>query len=461
MNKKHLGSNSGGSSNAISCFWKAYQQAATHYQDLLYSLEGGLSGLLRGSHKFYDCRWIDFNQMIDSGQNYPEFDRGKNVKNDTLSQIAAGIAQGGFSFFVLGGGNGSSGLYDELRPHLSQYGIRSAFVCMTIDADAAVFAQNAIGCSTAVTQALIEVSRLRRSLRSNTGNRIFIADIMGRDSGFITLYTCAGSGGRAFLIPEELKRIPEEAVEIRKSLEIEYPNRVSVQDIIIWLALSHIKMHCVAQVYWDNRFIFFLAEGVKKIIEANAEDIAEAVTLTLSRWGVSEDVHYRANAHPFAHSVCRDQKSDAFDSINAFLYGWAIVDAFYQNPDWNDIVAYRENAKIVVKPRVEVLPELGPFPSIGIDLATNNVYKQMAKIRERWMLSSQDLALNSSAEKLRELMCSFTNLEPEKFLETLQRVAWLGDSCFVPEEKTEEKTAEELIFEGNNKKNEEEKKVGE
>ncbi len=97
---------------------------------------------------------------------------------------------------------------------------------------------------------------------------------------------------------------------------------------------------------------------------------------------------------------------------------------------------------MVVKPRRLVLGELGPFAEVGVNLQTSKVYREMAKIREWWTISSRDLQNNEYAQSLCAQMRSYTNLDSAEFEKMLYRIAWLGDLKSVSEH--EETTTENL-----------------
>ncbi|MFN8330160.1 MAG: 6-phosphofructokinase [Saprospiraceae bacterium] len=110
------------------------------------------------------------------------------------------------------GGNGTlTGAY----VFSSEFDIKMIGIPSTIDNDL-TGTDFTIGFDTAVNTAVEAVDKIRDTADSH--NRLFLIEVMGRDSGFIALHTAIASGASAFLIPEKVMEIDELIGELKKAL---------------------------------------------------------------------------------------------------------------------------------------------------------------------------------------------------------------------------------------------------
>ena len=116
----------------------------------------------------------------------------------------------GVTGLVVIGGNGSQrGAYT-----LSQRGAAVVGVASTIDNDL-VGADISIGATTALDVALEAIDRLRVTAASH--KRVFLVEVMGRDSGHLALCAGIAGGAEAIVIPEIATEPEALAEEIRAS----------------------------------------------------------------------------------------------------------------------------------------------------------------------------------------------------------------------------------------------------
>jgi 6-phosphofructokinase 1 len=134
------------------------------------------------------------------------------VKPDIRAKAAANVKQNGIEGLIAIGGDGSfrgaHALWEEHR-------IPVIGVPGTIDND--IFGTDAtIGYDTAVNTALDALDRIRDTAASH--NRLFIVEVMGRDSGFIAIDCGVAGGAEEIFIPENLVSIDRAIQHIQRGM---------------------------------------------------------------------------------------------------------------------------------------------------------------------------------------------------------------------------------------------------
>ena len=119
------------------------------------------------------------------------------------AQAAAVLAEHGIDALVAIGGDGTL----QGATHLSnEHGIAVVGCPGTIDND--LFGTDeTIGFDTALNTALESIDRIRDT--ADAHNRLFLIEVMGRDTGFIALACGIGGGAELVLIPEMLTNVDE------------------------------------------------------------------------------------------------------------------------------------------------------------------------------------------------------------------------------------------------------------
>ncbi len=122
--------------------------------------------------------------------------RGKTtVCHDVSARAIRNVRDKGLDALVLIGGDGTL----HTAAHLSEDGLRIVGVPKTIDNDLGG-TDLTFGFDTAVSVATEAVDRLHTTAQSH--HRIMIVEVMGRQAGWIALYTGIAGGGDIILIPE-------------------------------------------------------------------------------------------------------------------------------------------------------------------------------------------------------------------------------------------------------------------
>lgn len=157
-------------------------------------VKGGYSGLIAGDFLRLGIR--DVGGIIGRGGTILGTTRCEQIKSEA-GQIGAlrQLREHDISSLVVIGGNGSQAAAYEL----SRRGLSVAGVASTIDNDL-VGSDPTIGATTAVDIALEAIDRLRVTAASH--NRVFLVEVMGRDSGHLALAAAIAGGAEAAVIPE-------------------------------------------------------------------------------------------------------------------------------------------------------------------------------------------------------------------------------------------------------------------
>jgi 6-phosphofructokinase 1 len=144
--------------------------------------------------------------ILKSGRT-PEF-----VKPEVRIQAAANLKKAGIGGLICIGGDGSfrggHALWEEHK--IPIIGIPG-----TIDNDI-YGTDSTIGYDTAVNTALDSIDRIRDTAASH--DRLFIVEVMGRDSGFIAIDVALAGGAEEVFIPENLASIERTVEHIKKGV---------------------------------------------------------------------------------------------------------------------------------------------------------------------------------------------------------------------------------------------------
>jgi phosphofructokinase-like protein len=133
-----------------------------------------------------------------------EYPTGNNVVEDRSAQVVENIHELGIDGIIAIGGDGTL----KIAQRLSDMGIPMVAVPKTIDNDLAA-TDYTFGFHTAVAVATEAVDRLHTTAESH--DRVMILEVMGRNAGWIALYSGIAGGADIILIPEMPYR-PEQIV---------------------------------------------------------------------------------------------------------------------------------------------------------------------------------------------------------------------------------------------------------
>ncbi len=202
---------SGGDAAGMNAAIRAIVRSGASQGLEVFGVKSGYSGLIAGDFVHLGVR--DVGGIIGRGGTVLGTTRCEQIKSEA-GQIGAlrQLREHDISCLVVIGGNGSQAAAYEL----SERGLCVAGVASTIDNDL-VGSDPTIGATTAVDVALEAIDRLRITAASH--NRVFLMEVMGRDSGHLALATAIAGGAESVVIPEVETHPEVVAREIRAAYE--------------------------------------------------------------------------------------------------------------------------------------------------------------------------------------------------------------------------------------------------
>ncbi|MFH1397398.1 MAG: 6-phosphofructokinase [Candidatus Omnitrophota bacterium] len=186
---------SGGDAPAMNAAIRAAVRFAIHNKIEVMGIYRGYSGLINAELKLLDHRFVS--NIINRGGTVlktarcPEF-----LTEEGQARAVEVIKKNNIDGLVLIGGDGTyrGGIVLDKK-----FGVPCVGVPGTIDNDING-TDSTIGSDTAVNTALEAIDKIRDTATSM--ERIFVVEVMGRDSGFIALQAALGGGTEDCLIPE-------------------------------------------------------------------------------------------------------------------------------------------------------------------------------------------------------------------------------------------------------------------
>ncbi len=185
---------SGGDAPGMNAAIRSVTRTAIYNGLEVVGIRRGYVGLMEGD--FIPLTKSSVGGIIQQGGTILRTARAERFKRkEGINEALAQIKTAEIDAIVVIGGNGSfKGAYE-----LYKAGVKVAGVPATIDNDIGG-TDYAIGFDTAVNTAVDAVNKLRDTASSH--ERLFIIEVMGRNSGFIALYVAVATGAEYVLIPE-------------------------------------------------------------------------------------------------------------------------------------------------------------------------------------------------------------------------------------------------------------------
>lgn len=186
---------SGGDAPGMNAAIRAVVRTGIYHRMEVYGIERGLSGLcFGGGMKHYSLGSVA--GIIHRGGTILHTARAPEFKEKAFQEQAVRrLEEAGIEGLVIIGGGGSF----RGAQALQELGVKTVGVPATIDNDIPG-TDSTIGFDTAVNTILDAVNRLRDTATSH--ERIFIVEVMGRESGFIALTAGIAGGAESVIIPE-------------------------------------------------------------------------------------------------------------------------------------------------------------------------------------------------------------------------------------------------------------------
>lgn len=199
---------SGGDAPGMNAAIRAVVRFAIAHGRKVYGVTKGYTGVLEGQIHPMDQSSVA--NIIQRGGTILKTDRCEAFHKKSVRQEAANIlSRKGIGALVVIGGDGSftgAHLLEE------ETGFPTIGVPGTIDNDIEG-TEDTIGFDSAVNTAIDAIDRIRDTASSH--DRIFLVEVMGRNSGFIALSTGIGGGAETIFVPEQKVSV----AEVRKTIE--------------------------------------------------------------------------------------------------------------------------------------------------------------------------------------------------------------------------------------------------
>ncbi len=200
---------SGGDSPGMNACLRAVVRSGIAEGMEVFGIYRGFEGMIDGDIVPFEKHHVS--NIIQRGGTILKTARSKTFMTpEGRAQAAENLKKHGIEGLVCIGGDGS--FRGAMALH-NEFGIRVMGCPGTIDNDL-YGTDYTIGFDTAINTAVDAVDKIRDTADSH--NRLFFIEVMGRDAGFIALYTAIASGAESVLIPETTTYLPELIAQLEK-----------------------------------------------------------------------------------------------------------------------------------------------------------------------------------------------------------------------------------------------------
>lgn len=203
---------SGGDAPGMNAAIRTIVRATLHFKMQPWAVYRGFHGLIRGEMEALNSRFVS--GIIQRGGTVLKSARSEEFMTEEGQKRALGQLEKHQidSLVVVGGGGSFCG---ALR--LAERGVKVICIPATIDNDIAC-TDYSIGFDTAVNNVMDAVNKLRDTASSH--DRVYVVEVMGRDSGYIALYSGLAGGADVILIPEVPYDPQQVCAQIRRANEL-------------------------------------------------------------------------------------------------------------------------------------------------------------------------------------------------------------------------------------------------
>lgn len=200
---------SGGDAPGMNAAIRAVVRSAVFYNKKIFGVYRGFDGLIAGEFEELNSRSVK--NILSAGGTFLKSARSKEFMTKEGRQKAYDqLKAHKIDALIIIGGNGS---FTGGHIFYEEFGIPVIGVPGTIDND--LFGTDyTIGYDTASNTVTHCVDKIRDTAQSH--NRLFIVEVMGRDSGFIALNAALATGAIEVVLPEENKTYAELFAELER-----------------------------------------------------------------------------------------------------------------------------------------------------------------------------------------------------------------------------------------------------
>lgn len=193
---------SGGDAPGMNACIRAVVRGAVYHEVDVFGIRRGYSGMINGD--IFQMTSHSVSNIVQRGGTILKSARSKEFMTpEGRKKAAEQLQKFGIEGLVAIGGNGT---FTGATIFFDEYGIPTVGAPGTIDND--LFGTDyTIGFDTAVNTALEAIDKIRDTADSH--DRIFLIEVMGRDSGYIAIQSGIAGGAEMVMVPEVLTPIPE------------------------------------------------------------------------------------------------------------------------------------------------------------------------------------------------------------------------------------------------------------
>ena len=203
---------SGGDAPGMNAAIRAVVRSALTSQLQVVGIYGGYSGILQGKMDVLSLSSVA--NIIQRGGTILKAGRCLEfLKPEVRATAAQNLRAAGIDGLVAIGGDGT---FRGAHSLWEEYKIPVVGVPGTIDNDI-YGTDSTIGFDTAVNTALEAIDRIRDTAASH--DRLFIVEVMGRDSGFIAIDVGLGGGAEEVFIPENMSSVDQAIASIKRGMQ--------------------------------------------------------------------------------------------------------------------------------------------------------------------------------------------------------------------------------------------------
>jgi 6-phosphofructokinase 1 len=203
---------SGGDSPGMNAAVRAVVRASAHSDIKVYGITHGYYGLIHDEFIEMDTHTVS--NIIQRGGTILKSARSEEFRTEEgRAKAAENLKKYGIDALVVVGGDGTFTGANKLS---KEHAVNVVGVPATIDNDI-IGTDETIGYDSALNTALEAIDKIRDT--ADAHERMFLVEVMGRDTGFIALETSIASGAELALLPEELSDVEEVKRQLNNMLK--------------------------------------------------------------------------------------------------------------------------------------------------------------------------------------------------------------------------------------------------
>ncbi|MCD6012496.1 MAG: pfkA [Flavipsychrobacter sp.] len=193
---------SGGDSPGMNAAIRAIVRTGIYRGMNVYGIRRGYQGMIEGD--IIPMKTTDVSNIICRGGTILKTARSKEFMTDEgMEKAYVQLTGNNIEALILIGGDGT---FRGANKFFEKYTIPAVGLPGTIDKDL-VGTDYTIGFDTAVNTAMEAIDKIKDTAEAH--DRVFVVEVMGRDAGYIALYSGIASGAEDILIPETITDIED------------------------------------------------------------------------------------------------------------------------------------------------------------------------------------------------------------------------------------------------------------